>query len=110
MAARRDLEAYQGDTFTHEIRMQDSNGNPLNVAGSTFASQVRRRADYTTVEAVFSVDMTNAATGVVVFTLSSVQTAGLLAGRYRYDVHQTTGSTVLTLTYGNFEVRGEVTR
>ena len=109
MAARRDLEAYQGDTFTHEIRMQNS-GNPINVSGSTFASQVRKRANYSTIEATFSVDMTNAATGIVVFTLSASQTAGLLAGRYRYDVHQITGSTVLTLTYGNFELRGEVTR
>ena len=110
MAARRDTKIYQGDTFTHRLEIVDANENPVNVSGSTFASQIRRRASYTTVEATFAVDMTNAATGVVVLTLLPSQTDDLLAGRYHYDVHQITGGNVLTLVYGNVDVIGEVTR
>lgn len=110
MAARRDIQIYQGDTFIHRLEIVDGNMTPVNVTGSTFASQIRKRASYTNVEATFAVDMTNAATGVVVLTLSPAATNGLLAGRYHYDVHQVTGGNVLTLVYGRVDVTGEVTR
>ena len=110
MAARRDLEIYQGDTFTHEIRIVDADGDPINVSGKTFESQIRRRSSYDTIEATFSVDMTNAATGVVVFTIDAATCADLETGVHRYDVHQIVGGVVLTLVFGRVDVRGEVTR
>lgn len=110
MAARRDLEVYQGDTFTHEIRIVDANGDPINVTGRTFESQVRRRTSYDTIEATFSVDTSQAATGVVVFTIDAATCADLETGVHRYDVHQIVGGVVLTLVYGRVNIRGEVTR
>ncbi len=110
MAARRDLEIYQGDTFTHEIRIVDADGDPIDVSGKTFESQIRRRSSYDTIEATFSVDMTNAATGVVVFTIDAATCADLETGVHRYDVHQIVGGVVLTLVFGRVDVRGEVTR
>jgi hypothetical protein len=110
VAARRDLEIYQGDTFTHEIRIVDADGDPINVSGKTFESQVRRRSSYDTIEATFSVDMTNAATGVVVFTIDAATCADLETGVHRYDVQQIVGGVVLTLVFGRVDVRGEVTR
>ena len=110
MAARRDLEVYQGDTFTHEIRIVDASGDPINVAGRTFESQVRRRSSYDTIEATFAVDMSQAATGVVVFTIDAATCADLETGVHRYDVHQIVSGVFLTLVYGRVNIRGEVTR
>jgi hypothetical protein len=111
MPARRDLlTPYQGDQFSHEVRFKDSNGGPVNVTGRTFASQVRRRWSDTTIDATFSVDTSNAATGVVVFTLSANVMTGLEPGEYRYDLQQTVAGVPLTLLAGKFRVTGEITR
>ncbi len=110
MPARRDLNAYQGDDFVHEVRFVDSDGDPVSAVGRTFASQVRRRWSDTTVEASFSVDTSNAANGVVVFTLSAATTTGLEPGEYRYDLQQTEAGRRLTLLRGKFVVPGEITR
>jgi len=111
MAARRDLVAYQGDTFVHQVLFEDANGQPVDVSAFTFASQVRRRATDTTLLASMTVDASQAATGVVTFRLSAAAMAGFEPGVYRYDCDRTDGSgDVLTLTFGRFEVPAEVTR
>lgn len=110
MAARRDLTAYQGDTFAHEIRVVDSDGDPVNVSSWTVSSQVRKRASYSTAEATFAVNMAQAATGVVVLSLPHSVTADLEPGKYRYDVQRVVSGNYLTLIYGEFDVVAEVTR
>ena len=108
--APRDLNAYQGDDFTHEVKFVDSAGAPVSVVGRTFASQVRRRWSDTTIDATFTVDASNAATGVVVFTLSSATMTAFEPGTYRYDLQQVSGGRKLTLLKGKFVVDGEITR
>jgi hypothetical protein len=111
MPARRDLlSPYQGDDFTHEVRFVDGTGAPENVTGRTFASQVRRRWSDTTIDATFTVDTSNAATGVVVFTLSAAVMTAFEPGEYRYDLQQTVAGRRLTLLRGIFKVTGEITR
>jgi hypothetical protein len=108
--APRDLNAYQGDDFTHEVRFVNSSGSPVNVTGRTFGSQVRRRWSDTTIDATFAVDTSNAATGVVVFTLSASVMTAFEPGTYRYDLQQVAGGRRLTLLKGKFVVDGEITR
>ena len=79
------------------------------MAGAAFM-QVRRRWSDTTVDATFTVDTTNIATGVVVFTLAAATTAALEPGEYRYDLQQTCGGVRLTLLRGRFTVDAEITR
>lgn len=110
MPATRDLNPYQGDDFSHEVRFEDANGAPVNKSGCTFASQVRRRWSDATVDATFTVDTTNIATGVVVFTLSAATMAALEPGTYRYDLQQTCGGRRLTVLRGLFTVDAEITR
>ena len=108
--ALRDVDAYQGDTFVHELRFVDSAGAPISVVGRTFSSQVRRRWSDATVEATFTVNTANAATGVVTFTLSAATVAALEPCEYRYDIQQNVGGVILTLVRGKFTVTGEITR
>jgi hypothetical protein len=108
--ARRDLNAYQGDDFVHELRFVDSDGDPVSAVGRTFVSQVRRRWSDTTIDATFSVDTSNAANGIVTFTLSGAVMTGFEPGEYRYDLQQTASGRRLTLLRGKFVVPGEITR
>lgn len=112
MAARRDIDIYQGDTYAHVINITNNATPPvsINVAGRTFAAQIRRHPQSDTIAAEFAVDVSGAATGVVQLSLTATQTAGLAAGPYAFDVHQVTGSSVLTLFAGECLVTAEVTR
>ena len=111
MAATRDITIYQGDTYGHVITITDDATPPVatDVTGRTFAAQLRRYADSTTIAATFAVDMTDAATGIVQLSLTATQTAAL-TGPYAFDVHMITGSSVLTLFAGECLVTAEVTR
>ena len=112
MAAQRDIEIYQGDTYGHVITVTDDAVPPVatDVTGRTFAAQLKRYPGSDTVAATFAVDMTDAATGVVELSLTATQTAALAAGPYAWDVHMVTGSSVLTLFAGEAVVTAEVTR
>jgi len=111
MPARRDLTTpYQGDDFTHVVRFVDANDLPLNVSGYVWSSQVRRRWSDTTVDAQFSVDVSQAATGQVSFTIAGSVMEDFIPGKYRYDVQGVTGGRTITVLAGEFAVTGEITR
>jgi hypothetical protein len=110
MPATRDIDIYRGDNFMHTVTIQDDQGAPVNVSGRTFTSQLRRYPDSSTVAATFTVSMTSAATGVVVFQLSDTTTASLDPGPYRYDIQQNNGGTITTLLSGEAIVAADVTR
>ena len=112
MAARRDIAIYQGDTYGHILTVTDDATPPVatDVSARTFAAQLRRYPQDSTVAAQFAVDMSNASTGVVGLSLTAVQTAALTGGVYSWDVHMITGSSVLTLFAGEAVVTAEVTR
>jgi hypothetical protein len=112
MAAKRDIEIYQGDSYTHILTVTDDATPPVatDVSGRTFAAQLRRYPGSDTVAAQFAVDMTQASSGVVQLSLTATQTAGLAPGPFAFDVHMVTGSSVLTLFAGECVVTAEVTR
>ena len=110
MPAERDISIYRGDDFAHTVTIQNTAGSAINVSGRTYASQLRRYPDTSTVAATFAVSMTNAATGVVVFSLADTVTAGLEPGPYAYDIQQDNGGTITTLLAGRATVEADVTR
>lgn len=83
----------RGDAFTQTVTITAA-GSPVNLTsyGTAWTAQARRDPDDTTA-IPFTIDATNAATGVLVFTLSAATTASMNNAVYYFDV-QATGGTV----------------
>jgi hypothetical protein len=105
----RDISIYQGDTYVHELRIKDSNSANINITGRTYSGQIKVSKRSSTVTANFTATITNAANGVVQFSLTPAQTANIDPGTYYYDFQQLDGVIKLTLVAGSAVVSGEVT-
>lgn len=87
----------RGDAFTNTVtfRKTASDGTittlDLTTFGTTWRAQLRGGPDYTTF-VPFTINQTNAATGVLVFTLTSAQTASLALPSYQFDLEVSGGS------------------
>jgi hypothetical protein len=110
MAATRNITIYQGDTYAHELRIKNSANANVTITSRTYTGQIRKKRNSDTAAATFSSEITNAANGIVVLSLTSAQTANIAAGTYVYDFQETNGSTVTTLITGTVTVTGEVSR
>ncbi len=110
--ARRDLVIVHADSYAHEITFVDANSAPLDISTRTWAAQIRSDpASTTAADAVFDVDTTDAATGVIVLGLTTTATAALSPTRaYRWDLQATVGSDVTTMMAGTVTVVQDVTR
>ena len=105
-AAVYDVRMTQGDSFIEELLMEDGEGDPLDLVGYAFRSQIRRTADNGLV-AEFSVSVDGS---TVTRALSSGLTAGL-EGTYVHDFQWTDPQgRIRTLLSGDFEIEPEVTR
>jgi hypothetical protein len=107
--ARSDLALYQGDTWMLRVDFEDADASPLDVSACSFRVQIRQ----TTASAVLAapaVDVSDAATGTVRFSLTDVETAAL-SDRAVWDLEQTDGDGIVTtLVYGQVRTGREVTR
>ena len=106
------LQIDQGSTFSKQITVYQTDGTTLqNLTGYTVASQVRKNytsTNYTTINATKSTPHTS---GVIVMSLTAVQTAALKAGRYVYDLQiQHSDETVTRIIEGLITIRPEVTK
>jgi hypothetical protein len=110
MPASRNITIYQGDTYVHQLTLKDSSNAVINISSRTYAGQIRKRRSSDTPSANFTTEITDGANGVVVFSLTPEQTAGLKSGNYVYDFEETNGIVITTLVTGNVVVTGEVTR
>lgn len=72
-----DLDLYAGDGTVLRLKMADASGNPIGATGSV-AAQVRKTRGDPAPQADFAVDLTDAATGVVLLSLTGEQTAALV--------------------------------
>ena len=100
----------RGDDFAAEMTIQEGNPlAPVDVSARTYTAQIRPTADSLTVTATFSVDMTDAARGIVVLRLADTVTDDL-GGSYVWDLQQNTAGVIRTLVGGNFVVLDDVTR
>jgi hypothetical protein len=110
MAASRDISIYQGDTYAHELRIKDSANANVNITSRTYTGQIRKKRNSDTINATFTSNITNAANGIVILSLTAADTANIASGTYVYDFQETNGATITTLITGSCIVVGEVSR
>jgi hypothetical protein len=110
MAATRNIEIYKGDTYLHELRLKDNSNAVINITSRTYTGQIRKKRNSDIVLVTFTSQITNAANGIVIYSLTPEQTATLSAGVYVYDFQEVNQSVVTTLVTGNVTVTGDVTR
>jgi hypothetical protein len=101
-----DLDLYVGDGFGLEFSFVDKDsGDPYPLTG-TFSAQVRHLDELVT---AFSIDTTDAATGVLTLGLTPVQTELIVSGSV-WDLQQTpTVGVVRTWYRGTIRMFGDVT-
>lgn len=99
----------RGDDFADTVTIKE--GDPLaavDVSARTYTAQVRRTPSGTVV-ATMAIDMTDAATGQVTYSIGDTVTATML-GDYVWDFQQDAGGAIRTLMGGPFKVEADVTR
>ncbi len=112
------MKVKQGSSLIINLTFTDENDDPLNVTGFTFTGQVRGPALSATVQASWTFDTTNAATGVIVATLAGSATASMTAGeterskdsQYWYDLRYTRNSVDTYFLQGPLILIRRVTR
>jgi hypothetical protein len=108
MAASRDISIYQGDYYTHEVRIRNSSNIAINISGRTYAAQIKKSKSSDTLVASFSAVIANASTGTLTLSMSSNITANIDSGSYYYDLQETNGSVITTLMGGKVTIIGDV--
>lgn len=103
----------QGTDFLRVLTIKDSNGDPIDLTGFSFASQARKRFSDSSPILTFSFSITDAAGGVVEWTLAKEITEALdLSSPLElfYDVEMNSGSRVTRILQGKITVEPEVTK
>ena len=101
----------QGSTWSKQITVYQTDGTTIqNLTGYTITSQLRKNytsTAYTTINATNN-SPTN---GIIVMSLTAVQTAALKSGRYVYDLQiAAADGTVTRVIEGVITFRPEVTK
>lgn len=103
----------QGSTFAFTINYKDPNGVGIDLSGHTIKMDVREGYKDSTL--MFSltngsgIDMTSAATGVLIVTMSVAQTELLVDEVYRYDIEATLSGITTRLLQGEITSSRQVT-
>lgn len=102
----------RGDSWVFEYEQLDENGVGENLSGSTWSCQWRSTGESTVVLATATPDVSQAASGIVVFTVhwSAVDPSLQPFSSFEFDVQRTTGLLVETVAVGRDEVVWDVTR
>ena len=109
MATKANIIIDQGTTFSTVINLADDNGDPIDLTGYTGDSEMRKHYSSSNSQS-FTVSL-GGANGTVTLSLTSTQTANLVAGRYVYDVELRSGANVVSrIVEGVITVTPEVTR
>ena len=87
MAQFQEFTFDQGADTSIELHLVDKTGTAKNLLGHTVAAKVKKNyADSAGESTVFTTNVTNAAGGIVVLSLTNAQTAAFKAGRHVYDI------------------------
>tara|TARA_Y100001949_G_scaffold22965_1_gene16366 strand:- start:426 stop:761 length:336 start_codon:yes stop_codon:yes gene_type:complete len=105
-------EIDQGSTFSKQITVYETDGSTIqNLTGYTAASQIRKNYTSTAYTTILATIQTPATNGVIVMSLTAVQTAALKSGRYVYDLQITAADTTVTrVLEGIITIKPEVTK
>tara|TARA_R100001086_G_scaffold192605_1_gene109860 strand:- start:758 stop:1093 length:336 start_codon:yes stop_codon:yes gene_type:complete len=111
MSGKLDITVEQGATFTRTITIKDSSNAAINITGSSFAGQIRKRHQSSTKQADFDFTITNASGGIVIATITAANTGSMEPGDFVYDIEWTqSDSSVTRLLEGTATVTPQVTR
>lgn len=87
MAAYVELNIDQGTTFNNIINITDDVTNtPINIAGYTVISQMRRSYYSANITANITCTLSNVANGEIIMSMTAANTANIKPGRYVFDV------------------------
>ena len=87
MAQFQEFTFDQGADTSIELHLVDKTGTAKNLLGHTVAAKVKKNyADSAGESTAFTTNITNAAGGVVVLSLTNAQTAAFKPGRHVYDI------------------------
>lgn len=109
MAASRNITIYSGDTYIHELRLKNSSNAAIDISTRIFSGQIRIAPASTDPVANFVTTITDGPGGIVLFSISSNNTALITPGTYYYDFQQIDGSIVTTLIAGKAVIQEDVT-
>jgi len=110
MAIYANLTADQGSTFISVVSLVDDTNEPLDLTGYTTSGQVRKTYSSTT-SVDFTTTVSTPTSGEIQLQLTDIQTGGMKAGRYVYDVEISSGGgTVTRVIEGQLEITPSVTR
>ena len=102
------VAVYGGDSLTLEYRFKDALDAAVDVSAYTFTAQWRSTPGGDS-SVAFTVDDTDAATGIIILSMTGEQTASMRSGGY-FDLQGTAGSTVRTFVKGKTTFESGVTR
>ena len=102
----------QGSTYSKPITVYQDDGTTIqNLTGYTASSQLRKNYTSTAYTTILATIQSPATNGVIVISLTAVQTAALKSGRYVYDLQiAAADGTVTRVIEGVLTFRPEVTK
>lgn len=112
-AASHNFRIYRGDSWSCVLTFFDTDGSPLNLAGSAIKLQVKAKAtDTNTVkELSLGTGLTLSGSGNNILTIESAGDLPVRVGDYAYDLQVTFGSgRIVTYLRGTVVVVQDVTR
>lgn len=110
MADFVELHIDAGSTFSTEVTVNDSIGNPIDLTNYLTRAQLRK-SYYSTTATDFVVTKVNAPQGVLNMSISAANTSNIRPGRYVYDVEIESSANVVTRIFeGIVTVSPGVTR
>ncbi len=111
--ANLDITVYRGTDFSAIITFNDSNGDPINITGYTFAAQIRRAPNFSTIIADLEPTIYNASSGEIKISLTHTETLNLSSSDvYVWDLLVKDPSDIRTGPYisGHFMIKEPVSK
>lgn len=113
---RLDLTFVRGDTWTFSITFPNEDGEPIDLTGSTWLSQIKPAGANNSIDAdqpvfaTWNIDDSAQEDGIITLTLDESVTALADVGiTYWYDIEQTRSGIVATPVQGTITVKPDVT-
>ena len=110
MAAKADLDIYQGDDYAAIVSVQNADGSPADISGYTAQAQIR--SDVADNSPLILATMSAVVSSPnISLALGHTATAALAGGKFRWDLQIVSASGVITtILAGAVTVKQEVTR
>jgi len=108
MSVKLNLVINQGETYSSNIVLTDSNGDVLDLSGYSSKSQIRKHHGAGSLTAEFTTAI-NVSAGVITLSLTANQTSVMTPGRYVYDVEANNAGVITRVQEGLVTVSPQVT-